>query len=55
MKKLTAIVLALVMALSLAACGTTNAPETTGAPETTNAVSFFILLSPFTKVLKFYG
>lgn len=35
MKKLTALLLALVMALSLAACGTTEPEETTGASETT--------------------
>lgn len=37
MKKLTALALALVMVMSLAACGATNAPETTGTPGTTDA------------------
>ena len=37
MKKLIALLLALTLALAMAACGNTNAPESTPAPETTEA------------------
>ena len=37
MKKIIAMLLVLVMAVSLVACGSNDAPETTGAPETTAA------------------